>query len=411
MALAASCGKGGSSAPDDAGDTDADFDAAVPCDGTGISKGPWVVAANDSSAKIRWEACRPGTSGDVFFVPEAGDAAEQRAPSVETPAVVTTTYKSPFNPDAPPDYAGTWYSHEAALTGLPSATCFTYRLDADDTARGRFCTARLSGAPLRFLAMGDTNPTLGPTTTNLLAQVLPKNPDFVVHGGDIQYYASTLETWAAWFPLMAPMLRHGAFFPAIGNHEDEQQNPGELATYTLRFFGGAGSDGTDVYYRFENAGVWFFSVDTELPIYAGSDEERWLTASLADAASKPGFRFSVVYMHRPMATCGNVSDNQGDERYYDPIFAQNKVALVLQAHLHAYERFEMPNGVTYVTSGGGGAALMDPNANLSNPECAYRVASGAFFHAIVLDVTTGKLTGTVIDDQGTVRDTFQKTVP
>lgn len=40
---------------------------------------------------------------------------------------------------------------------------------------------------------------------------------------------------------MNPMLRSGAFFPALGNHERE--NPDELRDYVLRFFGGAGEGG------------------------------------------------------------------------------------------------------------------------------------------------------------------------
>ena len=40
-----------------------------------------------------------------------------------------------------------------------------------------------------------------------------------------------------------------------------------------------------------------------------------------------------------------------------------------------------------------------------------RVASGGFFHGVVFDVTPGQIAGTVIDDQGTVRDSFQHPVP
>jgi hypothetical protein len=54
---------------------------------------------------------------------------------------------------------------------------------------GRFCTARAPGDAIRFLAIGDTNPSLGDNTTKVLLHTLPKNPDFVVHGGDIQYYS------------------------------------------------------------------------------------------------------------------------------------------------------------------------------------------------------------------------------
>src|SRR6202011_6040550 len=147
-----------------------------------------------------------------------------------------------INAAAPPDYAGTWYMHQASLAGLAPATCYKYALDADPAITARFCTARAPGDPIRFLAIGDTNPSLGPTTTNVLQHVLPKNPDFTVNGGDIENYASLIETAALWMKLMAPLLRQGAFMPAIGNHDGDQQT-GEphdkFEQYTQRFFGGA----------------------------------------------------------------------------------------------------------------------------------------------------------------------------
>jgi hypothetical protein len=363
---------------------------------------------NDTSAKIRWEACHSGTNGDFFFTPETGGA-ETKTSSTETSITITQTYRA-LGVGTPPDYAGVYYMHEVALTALSPATCYSYRLGADANAKGRFCTARKSGDPLRFMAIGDTNATLGDNAKNVLLHTLPKNPDFVLHGGDIQYYDSTIETWAAWFPIMEPMLLQGAFFAAIGNHEDEKQSPGELTTYSLRFFGGAGFDGSDTYYRFENAGIWFFSVNTELPIDAASEQARWLVQSLADASSKPGYRFSIVFMHRPLLTCGDTGDNVPAQQYFEAIFKQYKVPLVLQAHMHGYERFEY-NGITYVTTAGGGGNINDVNMNASRAYCTSRVSSGPWYHAMIFDVATGMLSGTAIDADGTVRDTFAHAVP
>ena len=211
------------------------------------------------------------------------------------------------------------------------------------------------------MAIGDTNPGLGDTTANLLTQVLPTNPDFVVHCGDIQYYDSFLETWASWFPIMAPMLRQGAFFPAIGNHESEE--PDEYTDYTLRFFGGAGFDGADGYYRFESGGVWFFSVDTQDDLDPASPQGQWLVESLADAVTQPGFRFSIVFFHKPFVTCGDTGDDPTARAYYSPIFTQYKVPLVIQAHMHGYERFTL-DGRLYITTGGGGGALGNVDLNV-----------------------------------------------
>jgi hypothetical protein len=394
------------SAPDAGADAGPDA-AGLVCPEAGITKGPWVLAINGSSAKVRWEACRAGVKASLSLVEEAGGSPKEVA-SVETPFEVTVMGEAPLNIAAPPDFAGTYYMHEAALTGLVPGTCYSYELSAEPARKGRFCTAQPAGGPVRFMAIGDTNPALGGHTQELLKQVLPKGPDFTIHGGDIQYYSSTLETWAYWFPELQPMLSQGGFFPAIGNHESELL--GEFEQYYLRFFGGAGFEGTDEYYRFESGGVYFFSVSTELPLDLGSVQGTWLSAQLEAASKAPGFRFSVVYMHKTLVTCGDTGQNTAVREQFEPLFTQYKVPLVVQAHMHGYERFEL-NGVTYITTGGGGGSLGNVDENIERPECAMRLASGKYWHAMFFEVGAGELKGSAIDQDGVVRDTFTKVVP
>jgi hypothetical protein len=416
VGLIAACTDSGST-PIAEGDADAAAEAGIviPCGASGVSKGPWSLHVDGSSAIVRWEACRQGASNGVSFAPETGGP-PRGVDATESAFVVTKTTAAPLDPKATPDFAGTWYMHEASLTGLSPGTCYTYQLSADSALAGRLCTARAPGDPIRFMAIGDTNPALG-HTAGTLKYALAKKPDFVIHGGDIQYYASTLETWALWFPIMNPMLRQGAFFPAIGNHELE--TPAEYAEYSTRFFGGAGFDGATEHYRFESGGVWFFSVDTQDPITLESPQGQWLTASLADAATKPGFRFSVVFFHKPLVTCGDTSDDPVARAQLEPIFIKNRVTLVLQAHMHGYERFTFP-GITYVTTGGGGGIIVEPDKNLARDYCGSRVASGNYHHATVFDLAAAgaasdagapSLHGTAIDEFGAVRDDFQITVP
>jgi Calcineurin-like phosphoesterase len=382
-------------------------DAAIPCGPGGVSKGPWVLAVDETHATVRWEACRAGTASGVSISPESGGAAVH-ADALESRFDVTEETLTPLNPDFP-DRAGAFFMHEAKLQGLGAAACYGYVLDADPSYSGRFCTARAPGSAVRFMAIGDTNPTLGDNTKSVLAHALPEKPDFVLHGGDIEYYSSGFETWATWFPIMAPMLRAGAFFPAIGNHESEK--PGEYAQYTLRFFGNAGFDGTEAYYRFSSGGVWFFSVDTEESVTPGSAEGTWLLQALDDAVKKPGYRFGVIYFHKPFVTCGDTGDDPAAYQYWAPIFKAHKVPLVLQAHMHGYERFTL-DGVTYVTSAGGGGIMGDVSANTGRAYCAQRSASGTFFHAMIFDVPgTGPISGRAIDREGAVRDTFQIAPP
>jgi hypothetical protein len=132
---------------------------------------------------------------------------------------------------------------------------------------------------------------------------------------------------------------------------------------------------------------------------------------LAEVSQKPGYRFSVVYFHRPLVTCGDTGDDPTARAYLEPLFEQYKVELVLQAHMHGYERFEFANGLTYITAAGGGGLIEDPDQNKQRDYCTQRIASGAYYHSVILSVEAGKMSGKVIDKDGVVQDTFQKTVP
>ena len=330
-------------------------------------------------------------------------------PTTERAVVLKERHTAVLGPErSPDDVPGTVYMHEAAIAGLSPGTCYRYALAADAKLAGRFCTSQPDGGKVHFLAIGDTNPLLGDTTSRLLAKVLPLGADFVVHGGDIQYYDSHLETYAGWFPRMQPLLALGTLQPAFGNHEHE--TPDELDDYTLRLFGHPSFGGATMWYRFESGGVWFHVLDTEEPIEPSTPQGLWLTSGLAEVAQSPGFRASILVMHRPLVTCGDNAENDGARKAYASTFAQYKVPFVIQAHIHGYERFEI-DGITYVVTGGGGGLIGNIDENLSRAECAMRKASGGFFHAMDVVIDGPSLHATVIDDSGATRDTFTVALP
>jgi len=382
-----------------------------PCPASGVSKGPLSLAMTRTSVIVRWEACRADATTGLVFRPEgsaagAGDVTVATSPK---PFVLKERHTAVLGPQrSPDDVPGTVYMHDASITGLTPGKCYRYELAADHALAGRFCTSQPDNGRVHFLAIGDTNPLLGDATSKLLAKVVPMNADFVVHGGDIQYYDSHLETWAGWFPSMQPLLSLGAMQPALGNHEHETDD--ELDDYSLRFFGHPDFGGDTMWYRYETGGIWFHVLDTEEPIEPGTPQGMWLTAGLAEVAAIPGFRASILVMHRPLVTCGDNAENDGARKAYASTLAQYKVPFVIQAHIHGYERFEI-DGITYVTTGGGGGLIGDMNANISRAECGMRKVSGAFFHAMDVVIDGTGIHGTVIDDSGATRDTFTVAMP
>ena len=115
--------------------------------------------------------------------------------------------------------------------------------------------------------------------------------------------------------------------------------------------------------------------------------------------------------HRPLVTCGDTGDDAPARAFLEPIFVANKVTLVLQAHMHGYERFEFDNGITYITAAGGGGLLGEIDENINQPYCDKRVAKAAAYHGVVFQVGTGSFSGKAIDESGAVLDTFSKNVP
>ncbi len=393
-----STGSGGSGGSGGAGGGD-----AWDCPESGISKGPWTVRGTETGVTLRWEACAPDTVGDVTLTPEGGAAST--VSSTESLYEVKNTYDAPLRSDVPKDLAGTYYMHEVVLSDLEKATCYSYALAADPALTGRFCTSRATTDDFSFFSWGDTNPGLTNDTAKLLALVVPEKPDFTAHLGDIQYYSSFLETYASWFPIMQPMLSMGPFYPAVGNHESEKD--GEFEDRYQRYWGPEDATG---YFEHSSGGVFFFVLDTEQDFGLASPQGGWLTSRLAEAAATPGFRFSVIQMHRPFATCGDSDYHPKEREELLPSFTAYGVALVLQGHMHGYERFTM-DGITYITAGGGGGLIGNIDENISREECAFRHAAAGEHHGVVIDVKANGFSGRAIAPDGSMLDEFTHDLP
>jgi hypothetical protein len=369
-------------------------DTLRPC-ATRLTKGPWVERVDDTHATVLWESDANGCV-EAAWVPEGGHEA---------------TYVAGRATAAPPisglaDAPG--FRNEVTLEGLTPSTCYLYRVSAAGTAAvppqlldGHFCTTRPPASTVRFLALGDTDPLAG-STVAVLGAVLPGALDFWLHLGDLQDSPST-QPWSAWFGQMAPLLTAGALLPVAGEKDEGY----------VRLFVPVIAGSMARWYRSTSGGVWFFTLDSESPLGPGDEQTMWLETALTEAAAQPGFRFSVVAIHRPLVTLGDATPLVDARRLLEPLFARTGVKLVLQAHVHGYERFEPPSGITWVTCGGGGAAPGDINANVAvrPDDAALRVAASDRDHACLYTAAPGQLSSTVVDETGAVIDRFEKPVP
>ena len=385
---------------------DAGGDAGPVCEGSGVQKGPFVVATTKTSAKVRWEACRAGTPLGLSVT--VGGAGPREVQGAETAFTLTKDYEAFLTPKAAKDMAGTVWTHEVVVDGLSPGSCATYALVGDATKKGAFCTLREPTDELRFVAIGDTNPGLL-RTGPLLAHAKTANfaPDFVFHLGDIQYYDSRLETWASWFPLMQPLLGLGGFFAVLGNHEFE--NSTDYSEFYHRLFEGKGFSGTDRWYTFESAGIAFVVLDTESPMDDASEQGTWmrgLFSSLEARKVSADYRGAVVGFHKPFLTCGDTYDNPTNLALWEPRFVAAGVATVLMGHMHGYERFDH-GGRPWIVTGGGGGAIREPSQNMTRSYCNERTKGGAYYHLMRIRSEGAKLHMEAVDDTGVVVDTVE----
>lgn len=378
------------------------------CPPDGVLYGPWALRFDEGHAVVRWDACRPTKAAITLVSERGGDTSTVEGRYLE--ADVHARYDE--EPRVAPDRAAHLFTGEVALKGLEPGTCYRYELVEATARKGRVCTARRPGEPFVFLALGDTNASKGETAkllrTVLDGSVFGQVPDFSLHLGDMQYYDQVVESYASWFPVMQPLLAAGALQPSIGNHEFERTR--EFEDYYVRLFGGAGFDGPLEYYRFQSGGVWFFALDSELDMGADSPQGKWLLEKLADAASKPDYRGSIVYFHKPWITL-SVYPNAPDLRAaFRPAFQRHGVKLVLQGHVHGYERFD-DEGVTYLVSGGGGAALhaLDESVATRPAEARARKTRAQRHHGTLVRVSAKELEVRVVATGGQTLDAF--TIP
>lgn len=440
MALAALAGCGGDDGADasldaagevDASDVDAgqdagDVDAARPIDAAVIDdrpwKGPFTLGVETDRVIVRWESRIAPREAAVFSID--GTGTRTRVEGTSRATEVLLEYGRTLSIIREPDEPGTFFVNEVELTGLTPGTCYTYELANYADATGRVCTLRESDdtSTQHIYAIGDTSPAaMG--TLRLLEQIDPRETDFTIHVGDLQYYSTILESQQSWFRLMQPLLRANAFMPCLGNHESEL--PHELEDIYLRLFDHPSRDGTTLWYHYTSGGVHYFSLSSEHDITEGSEQHAWFVAKLAEVEATTDYRFSVVYLHRPIYSVGDYGINDTLRTTLEPIFRAHRVPLVLAGHMHGYERFEVPTpsgplgGITYVTTGAGGfritEAEIDQNVANHPDDARLRMASGNFLQAMLIDIEReadgDHIRGRTLDDLGMMRDTFDTRVP
>jgi acid phosphatase type 7 len=226
---------------------------------------------------------------------------------------------------------------------------------------------------------GTTNDCQMMSTSNLmlrgpLAAVLPLGDEQYGCGGYQAFLASYDPSWGR-----VKSLTH----PAIGNHEYSTDGSGEGSTDCdttghaagyFNYFGSAAGDPATGYYSYDLAGWHFIALNSNCSksggCYAGSVQEKWLKADLAAHPAS----CTLAYWHHPRFS--SVTSSSAPGPYFNDLVAAH-AEIVLNGHIHSYERFAPQTGAgTYDPSGGvrefvvgtGGESLQGFNTQITNSE-------------------------------------------
>ena len=306
---------------------------------------PFLQFATQDSIHVVFETTRPAT-GVVRF----GETAEfDREVSISEPVMLGEVKLEGLNPDEP-------YFYQVALADDGGQSLSTEVLS--------FQTAAPRGTPITFAIISDTqdNPAV---SSRIATHIWGQRPGFIVHPGDLTGTGSLKGDWTdEFFPGMNDLLSRVTMYPVLGNHEQD-------ARHYYRYFS---LPQPEYYYRFSQGDADFFMIDTNRNVGPDSEQYSWLEQALA--ASDARWKF-VVHHHPPYSSDENDygdtwtgRGSRGDlrARQLTTLYDQYDVDMVLNGHIHSYERtwpieggkVVDDGGAVYTITGGGGGFLENP---------------------------------------------------
>jgi hypothetical protein len=289
--------------------------------------------------------------------------------------------------------------HSVTLTNLTPDTRYYYRAQSNGTylnnARPFRPLARVTTPTFRFAVVGD----FGDGSADEVAvedEMVDRSPRLVMTTGDNVYTSGTEANLdAKLFPQYADLLDNIGMNAALGNHDVSAADNGVAVKQSLKI----PSVG---YYSFDTSSAHFVVLDSNNRCFDPTCPQMvWLTSDLAATSQQ----FTFVFFHHTVSSCGNHGNDEEVRAAWHPIFAAAGVDIVFMGHDHGYQRSVPIDGVTYITTGGGGAELYTWVTPC--PEAA--VFAGAntspdAHHMLIVDLASGQATVRAINRDGLTLD-------
>ena len=222
------------------------------------------------------------------------------------------------------------------------------------------------GAPMKLVVYGDirfTDPA-NVTDTNpkirqfLVKQVADEKPLAIFLTGDTPFTGADPADWKVFQEETAIWReQHLSVFPVTGNHESKGGRDAGIVNYLANF----PQLKSCVYYSAQIGNVYLISIDITQYNYRQSPQGRWLISQLEHIP--PDVDFVFILDHMPwmadkqsqiVANLPGANEVALRDLLESEISKSRAKFIVVNGHIHNYERFER-EGVTYLVSGGGGA--------------------------------------------------------
>jgi predicted phosphodiesterase len=282
------------------------------------------------------------------------------------------------------------------------------------TYSGTFMKESHAASGTHIVAAGDWGCSKNTEETVKLAQSM--NPQLVLALGDYSYE----KTATCWLDLIKPVDSITKI--NFGNHEDSDN----LINAYLNHFGLSKQ-----FYSYDIHNVHVLTMSTEEKFETDSEQYSFVVNDLRNAANNPDIKWILVNMHYPFYASPNTckeSDCAGNEEYrdiYNPLFDKYGADIVLQGHVHNYQRsfplnfnqessskplvtstsktdYQNPNGVIFAIVGTGGVNFHGLSG--SAPFMAYQQDSK--FGVLDMHFSDNKLDAKFVTNDGATLDHF-----
>jgi hypothetical protein len=260
---------------------------------------------------------------------------------------------------------------------------------------GSFRTPNIDSDKLTFWVYGDTRsgPEIHDQIANEILRQVKVNPTtdtFMISTGDLMDIAEEASLQANEFSKNTPNIRElQASLPVVnimGNHDG-----------TLLFKKYFPYPFTDTFdWSFDFGPAHFTVIDQYIDLAEGTRRYSWLENDMA-SSKKP---WKIILLHESGWSAGPHDNNETVQNLIQPLAERYGVDLVIAGHNHYYAR-AMVQGVTHLTTGGGGAPLYDPERGW--PLVVKTIKA---YHFLRFSIDGQELTVEVISPEGELLDQF-----